>query len=225
MYKSLTGNQLKLIAMVTMTVDHIGFILLPQVLWLRLIGRLAFPIYAWFIAEGCRHTRNMPRYLASVAAMALLCQLVSYVATGSLYQCILVTFSVSISLIFLLQKAKETKHWLWAVLFAVASGATWFVTETLPTLLTGTDYGVDYGFWGVILPIAVWIMSEKRYQLAVAATIMAVMSVMNGLQWFAFPALGLLALYNGKRGRHNIKWLFYFYYPAHLAALYLIAML
>ena len=135
------------------------------------------------------------------------------------------TFSVSIGLIFLLQKAKETKHWLWAVLFAVALGATWFVTETLPTLLAGTDYGVDYGFWGVILPVAVWIISGKRYRLAAAATIMAVMSVMNSAQWFAFPALGLLALYNGKRGQCNIKWLFYFYYPAHLAALYLIAML
>ena len=146
MHKGLTGNQLKLIAMVTMTVDHIGFILLPQVLWLRLIGRLAFPIYAWFIGEGCRHTRSMPRYLGSVAAMALLCQCVSYAAIGSLYQCILVAFSLSIGLIFLLRKAKQTGHWLWAVLFLTALAAVWFLTETLPTLLTGTDYGVDYGF-------------------------------------------------------------------------------
>ena len=225
MHKGLTGNQLKLIAMVTMTVDHIGFILLPQVVWLRLIGRLSFPIYAWFIGEGCRHTRSMPRYLGSVAAMALLCQCVSYAATGSLYQCILVTFSLSIGLIFLLQKAKETSHWLWAALFAAALAAVWFLTETLPTLLPGTDYGVDYDFWGVILPVVVWIMPKKRYKLLSAATVMAVMAVLNSLQWFAFPALGLLALYNGQRGRRNIKRLFYYYYPAHLAALYLITML
>lgn len=225
MHKGLTGNQLKLIAMVTMTVDHIGFILLPQILWLRLMGRLAFPIYAWFIGEGCRHTRSMPRYLGSVAAMALLCQCVSYAATGSLYQCILVTFSLSIGLIFLLRKTKETGHWLWAVLLVTGLAAVWFLTETLPTLLTGTDYGVDYGFWGVILPVAVWIMPRKGFRLLAAAAVMAVMSVLNWLQWFAFPALGLLALYNGQRGRHNIKRLFYYYYPAHLAALYLIAML
>ena len=77
----------------------------------------------------------------------------------------------------------------------------------------------------MILPVAVWIMPRKGYRLLAAAAVMAVMSVLNWLQWFAFPALGLLALYNGQRGRHNIKRLFYYYYPAHLAALYLIAML
>ena len=55
----LSGNQLKVIAMVTMAIDHIGAYLLPQAMWMRIIGRLAFPIYAFLIAEGCRHTRSM----------------------------------------------------------------------------------------------------------------------------------------------------------------------
>ena len=46
----LTGNQLKIIAMIAMTFDHVGVQLFPQVLWLRLIGRLAMPIYAFMIA-------------------------------------------------------------------------------------------------------------------------------------------------------------------------------
>ena len=54
----LTGNQLKLIALVTMTIDHIGMQLFPRVRLLRIIGRLAFPIFAYMIAEGCRYTRN-----------------------------------------------------------------------------------------------------------------------------------------------------------------------
>ena len=60
---SLTSNQLKLLAMVTMTLDHIGVHLFPQCLFLRIIGRLAMPIYAYMIAEGCAHTRNRKQYL------------------------------------------------------------------------------------------------------------------------------------------------------------------
>ena len=56
--KGLTNNQLKLIALVTMTLDHIGVVLFPQAQWLRIVGRLAFPIFAYMIAEGCRHTAN-----------------------------------------------------------------------------------------------------------------------------------------------------------------------
>ena len=88
----LTGNQLKIIAMLTMTCDHVGLQLLPQWGFLRILGRLALPIYAWMIAEGCRHTRSRKKYLLRLASLAALCQIVYFIAMGSLYMCILVTF-------------------------------------------------------------------------------------------------------------------------------------
>lgn len=224
MPKGLTGNQLKLIAMVTMTIDHVGMLLFPQNLWLRLIGRLAMPIYAFFIAEGCRHTRSMPKYLRSVAVMALLCQVVAFLF-GSLYQCILVTFSMSIGLIFLLQKARAARSIIWWLLFAASVAAVWFVTQTLPGLLPGTDYAVDYSFLGVMLPVVIWLMPTKLWQLLAAFGVLLLMGVSNWVQMFALGAVGLLALYNGQRGKHNIKQLFYWYYPAHLGILYLLAMM
>ena len=225
MPKGLTGNQLKLIAMVTMTIDHIGELLFPQLLWLRFVGRLAMPIYAFFIAEGCRHTRSMPKYLGSVAVVALLCQAVTLLF-GSLYQCILVTFSMSIGLILLLQKAKSAKSpvWWW-LLFGIAVAAVWFLTQTLPELLPDTDYGVDYDFLGVMLPVAVWLMPTKPAQLMAAAGVLLLMGSYNWVQLFALGAVVLLALYNGQRGKHNLKPLFYWYYPAHLGILHLMAML
>ena len=48
----LSNNQLKILAMIAMTLDHVGVYLFPQVLWLRIVGRLAFPIYAFMIAEA-----------------------------------------------------------------------------------------------------------------------------------------------------------------------------
>lgn len=54
----LSGNQLKIIAMITMLIDHIGVNLFPSVTIMRVIGRLSFPIFAYMIAEGCRYTRD-----------------------------------------------------------------------------------------------------------------------------------------------------------------------
>lgn len=224
MPKGLTGNQLKLIAMVTMTVDHIGHILFPQILWLRLVGRLAMPIYAFFIAEGCRYTRSMPKYLGAMALMALLCQVVTFLA-GSFYQCILVTFSMSIGLILLLQKFRESKKPLWLLVFFISLAAVWFVTQTLPQQLRGTDFAVDYDFLGVLLPVVIWLMPTKVWKLFAVFCVLWIMGLSNTVQLFALAAIPFLALYNGQRGKLRMKWLFYWYYPLHIGILHLIAML
>ena len=224
--RGLTGNQLKLIALVTMTIDHMGMILFPRYGIFRIVGRLAFPIYAYMIAEGCRHTRSMAKYLGSLATVAAVCQLVYFVALGSLYHCILVTFSLSACLILLLQKAMETKKTaLWLAVGAGIAGA-FLITELLPGLLPGTDFAVDYGFWGVMLPVCVYCARDRRQQLAVAAVCLALLAYGIGwVQWFALLALPLLALYNGQRGKWKMKYFFYLYYPAHLVGLYLIELL
>ena len=105
----LTGNQLKLLAMITMTIDHIGVILLPQYRLLRIIGRLAMPIYAYMIAEGCHHTHDRKAYFLRLAGLALVCQLVYGMVDHSLYQCILVTFSLSVALICVIEYAQSRK--------------------------------------------------------------------------------------------------------------------
>lgn len=224
--KGLTGNQLKLIALVTMTIDHVGLMLLPQYDILRIIGRLAFPIYAWMIAEGSRHTRSLPRYLGSVAAVAALCQIVYFAAMGSVAQSILVTFSVSIGLIALLRRALDENTVLSRVLAGAALLAVLFATELLPGLLRGTDFSVEYGFLGVMLPVCVYFGKTMPHRLCLAAVILLLMGWDFGaVQWYALLALPLLALYNGQRGRGKLKYLFYFYYPAHLAAIYAIGLI
>ena len=85
-YKILSGSSLKIIAVISMLIDHIGYILLPEVAFLRYIGRLAFPIFAYMIAEGCRYTKNRAKYLGMIAGMAVIFQAVYFVAMQSLYQ-------------------------------------------------------------------------------------------------------------------------------------------
>lgn len=106
-WRGLSGNALKLIAAASMLIDHIGVILLPEVALLRIIGRLAFPIYAFMIAEGCAKTRNRLRYFLAVFSLGAACQVVYFLHDGALYMGILITFSLSILLIYALQALKE----------------------------------------------------------------------------------------------------------------------
>lgn len=224
--KGLTNNQLKMIAVISMTIDHIGHILFPQVQWLRLVGRLAFPIFAYMIAQGCRHTRSMGKYLGSMAATALVCQLVMFVFAGSLYQTVLVTFTMSIGLIWLLQKLKQEQSFLWALMTALGCAGAYVVCNVLPELLWHTDYSVDYGLIGVLIPVAVYLGTTKSRQLLFLALGLVALAldpyVWEG-QWLALLSVLLLALYNGQRGKWKLKWFFYLYFPVHFACLYGIA--
>ena len=97
--KQLTKNQLKILAMVCMTLDHIGAAFFPQAVWLRVIGRLAFPLFSYCIAEGCRYTRNKARYFGSVFACGAVC-VIAFLPFGSFYGNALITLSMSILLLY-----------------------------------------------------------------------------------------------------------------------------
>lgn len=226
MKRGLSNNQLKILAMVAMTLDHVGAYLFPQVIWLRLVGRLAFPIYAFMIAEGCRYTRSPGRYLGSLAALAVVCQVVSFIAMGSLYQCIMVTFSLSVGLILLIRHARKKKtflSWLWV---GLGTATVLFLCQGLPMLLPNTDYAVDYGFVGVMTPVLVYLCAGKLPQLIVLALCLTGLSLTGWVgQFFSLLTVPLIALYNGTRGKWKLKWFFYLFYPAHLVLIYLIGML
>lgn len=218
----LSNNQLKIIAMVAMTADHVGAYLLPQELWLRVIGRLAFPIYAFMIAEGCRHTRSMGRYLGSLAAMAAVCQIAYFVAMDSLYMCILVTFSLSVGLIWLLKFAEYRKQDLLSRgLVILGFILAYFLCEILPGMLSGTDYCVDYGIIGVLVPVAIYSAKDKASRLTTCLLSLVCLAAFSAkIQWWSLLATIPLMFYNGQRGKWNMKWFFYFFYPAHLLAIH-----
>jgi hypothetical protein len=211
---SLSGNALKLFAMVAMTCDHVGLQLLPQVPLLRMIGRLALPVYAFLIAEGCRHTRSFPRYLARMAAMAALCQVVYLVAMGSLYMCILVTFSLSISLIWAWKSGKP-------LLAAAVTALAFFLCVVLPDLVPGFE--IDYGLPGVLLPVLIYFGKPMPVFLCAGLALLGLS--LGGNQWLAFAAVPVILLYNGERGKRNLGRFFYWYYPLHLAVIYLLSLI
>lgn len=213
----LNGNMLKIIALISMTLDHVGFLLMNDYLPFRIIGRLAFPIFAYMIAEGCNHTRNKKRYLAGILLLGIMCQIVYYAADRSLYQGVLITFSFSIIVIYSLNKF---------VPMALSFTAVIFLCVVLPVYLSGTDYQIDYGLFGVLLPVLISLPKNRAAKLAMAAVgLIAVSISIGGIQWFSLLALIPLAMYNGRREKTKAKYLFYIYYPLHMAAIYGLFML
>lgn len=221
-----SSNQLKIIAMISMTMDHVGVALFPHIEWLRIVGRLALPIYAFMIAEGCHHTRSMWRYFGSMALLATICQLVYFFAMGSVYMCILVTFSLSIALIGLLKKSQQTDSFFWTLLLILGVCGVFFLCQILPNRLPHTDFEIDYGFIGVMIPVCLYATRDKSGKMTVLLLSLVCMATIYGsVQWWGLLAAPLLLLYNGRRGKWRMKWFFYFFYPVHLVAIYGISLL
>jgi hypothetical protein len=199
---------------------------LPQYHILRWLGRLAFPIFAYMIAEGCRYTRNRKKYLLTLALMALAYQVVYFVAMGSLYQGIFVTFTLSVSLILAIERFRAHKDPLsWCIVGGVLAIIV-LSSVILPALWTDTDFAVDYDIWGILLPVAVFYAPTKAWKLiGTAACLIGLAAMWGGRQWFSLVALIPLAMYNGQRGKKKMKNLFYIYYPAHLVIIWLLDML
>ena len=219
-FPGLTGNQLKLIALITMTLDHVGMLLLPNVRILRAIGRIAFPIFAYMIAEGCRHTRSRKKYLLSMVSLAAVCQAVYFFAMGSLFMCILVTFSLSIGMICLTDYAHAGGRYGKVLLAAAFIGLFFVCYLAHDVLFPKTDFSIEYGFFGVLLPVFAHIGARKQKKLEYfTAGLILLNLTWGGIQWFSMAAIPFLALYNGRRGKRKMKYLFYIYYPAHLVAL------
>ena len=217
----LTGNQLKLLAMLTMTIDHIGAILLPQYRFLRVIGRLAMPIYAYMIAEGCFYTHDRRAYFLRLAGLAAVCQVVYTLVDRSLYQCILVTFSASVALICAVEWAQKKRTPGAVLTTAVLFLGIYFVCEKLSLFLPG--FHVDYDIWGVLLPVIVYFGGRDVVAFALGTLLLCLS--LGGLQWWAMLTVPLVDLYNGQRGKYRLGWVFYLYYPIHLVILYAVSYL
>ncbi len=217
--KGFTGNQLKIFALICMTIDHVGVLLLPQYPILRYIGRLSMPIFAWMLSEGCQYTRNRFRHVVTIGALAALCQAVYYITDRSLEQCILVTFTLSVLLIYALDYALKRKHLISGLVLGAVLGGVIYLCFFLPGVLPG--FHIDYGFFGVVLPAVIYMGHTKEEKLFGAACCMTgIVLELGAMQWYSFAALPIICLYGGRRGTKKLKYLFYIYYPLHLATLY-----
>ncbi len=234
---------IKIFAALTMVCDHVGASLFPEIGTLRIIGRIAFPLFAYFIAEGCRYTRNKKKRFFLVFGLALACEAAYLVLTGKLTGTALLTFSCSIPIIYALQAikralaAKDASRGLLlpCVALCAAVGAAILVGNLVP---------IDYGLPGVFLPVLISLcdyregeapavfryLDNRPVRLAVFALgILAVWYFrgMMDVQFYGLLALIPMAFYNGTPGRTapRFKYWFYIFYPAHLIIIWILDLL
>lgn len=233
----LSANALKIIALVTMTIDHTGLLLMNNYMPFRILGRLAFPIFAYMIAEGCRYTKNKRNYFLRIFALGCFCQIVYYITERSVYQGILMTFSVSILLSYVVlwvenrigESYEDTRLVNKILLWLLPVGLillTAVICGEIRLLPGGWYISFDYGFYGILLPVLIVLGRDQKQRLLLAAVGMMLTAFSLGdIQWYSLVALFPLACYNGQRGKWNMKYLFYIYYPMHMAVIYGLSML
>lgn len=219
--KRISQEGLKLIACITMLLDHIGLTLVPWV-GLRIIGRLAFPIYCFLLAEGIAHTRDSKKYALRLGVGALLAEvpfdLLFFGRLTLAHQSVMVT--LLLGFLMAMWAKKRGRFWLpLAVCF--------FAAELLQT---------DYGGTGVALIALFLFTAEKPRKLLIQIAGMAMLMLLMGsvevtvgivnvpIQMFALLAMIPIYCYSSKKATSNIwiQRMFYLFYPVHLAVLYLI---
>lgn len=235
--QGISASTLKVIAVITMLIDHIAAAVLVRMLWtgmtgttgvtreefidiymvMRQIGRTAFPIYCYMLVEGLKYTRNQWKYLARLGAFALISEVPFDLAFHSKvlefsYQNVYFTLFFGLLTLIVIKEFAE-KSFLKqriaarSILIAVTAGAGMGLAALFRT---------DYGAYGVCCIIVLYMLRERKV-LQMFAGYAAFVILLD--EWAAFPAFLLIPLYRGKKG-FSAKWFFYGFYPVHLLAIY-----
>lgn len=203
----MTGSTLKLIAIVTMFIDHLGVVFFPDLFILRIIGRVAFPIFALAAAEGARYTHDRRGYIARLLLWGLLSEIpFDLMGSNALFsmdgQNVCFTLAAGVACIYLLER-----HTLWDL--AGVAGL----------LLLTFALSTDYSFVGVLAVVIIHRYAVQGKTVKGVALACIFMAFFFESQIFALLALVPVALYNGKRGV-GLKYLFYLFYPLHMLVLW-----
>lgn len=210
---------LKIIAIVTMTIDHAGAVVLKDMFFLRMIGRLAFPIFAFLIANGYVYTRDRKKYAVRLFVFALVSQYPFMLAFKSGWD-LNIFFTLFLGLIaigaheYFMEKNKSLQASLSVLVLAVLA----------------TALHTDYGYYGVFLIFLFYYYRERFSILSVSVVILNLVfctqiamsynyySPRMYVQCLSCLSLIFIYFYNNERGP-RLKYFFYAYYPLHLLIL------
>jgi hypothetical protein len=194
------NDALKLIAIVTMIIDHVGWILLPDLIILRLIGRLSFPIFAYGIAKGYIYTANLKKYFIRLLIFAFISQpIYNFLLPGHLN--IFFTLIAGLTCIYLIDK----KRYLLALLPVVAS----------------MIFPMDYGIYGVLTIAMFYIFNKKTVPIVISLILLNLAyALLHNSYLQSISLLSLLIILRDFKFSIKVnKYLSYIIYPLHLAIL------
>ena len=216
----LSGSALKVIALVSMVTDHSAYYLMEHGTLLyevmRCFGRIAFPVFAFLIAEGFRHTRNRMKYFLQLLGFAVVSEVPWYLLNGADgTHNVLFTLALGVMALTAFETLKKDGILCGAVILSIAYFASWL--------------GVDYEWRGILMMVVFYLLgnvsnpsfpSGRKAQLFCAFPLVMHYGIIGALL-----ACLVIAYYDGTRGFIHgkvAKYGFYAFYPMHLYAFYLL---
>ena len=238
--KGMSASTLKIIALITMLIDHIGAVLLERGLlplissavlagnsldylptdyetwnrinfFLRLVGRIAFPIYCFLLVEGFFHTRNIKKYALRLGFFALISEIPFDLAFyGEIFnlgmQNVFFTLLVGLCTLWGMKSLENLP----------ANQAPFHIFIALTGMILAEFLQTDYSAFGVLLIILLYLFRNNRKQQSIVGAI-------STLWEYTAPIAFLCTyFYNGERGKQLPKAFFYNFYPIHLILLSII---
>ena len=237
MKKIINNNTLKIIAMILMLLDHLWGTIIPGNQWMTLIGRMAFPIFAFLIVEGFFHTSDLKKYMKRLFIFGLISEIpFNLIYTGSMifpfHQNVMFTLLLGLLIINEIDKLKNNKEIKKKIIP---------ILKIFLFLIISIIGFVDYGVTGVLTIVVFYLF--RGFKLAWIGQLISlillyivffegqsvILNIFNYEYFLPLQSIGVLSLifiwlYNGEKGKNNklIKYLFYSFYPVHMLVIYLI---
>lgn len=205
-FLGLSGSALKVIALVSMLTDHSAYYLLEHETTLyeamRSFGRIAFPVFAFLIAEGFSHTRNRLRYFLTLLGFAVASEVPWLLLNGADgTHNVMFTLALGVGALAIFEKYHQRKFVCFCMIALIA--------------IFATCLGTDYEWRGISLIVICYMMREHRPLLSL---FMLPLMIYYGIVGAIMAAI-VLSLYDGTRGfiqGSTAKYGFYAFYPVHL---------
>jgi len=196
-----------------------------------MIGRVAFPIFAWGIANGYRHTSNVKKYLSRLLILAIVSQIPYSIIFGTLYGIpwrmnIFVTLAMGLVMMLMYDRLRgdrllQRMSLLLMIVFGLLIPTGYGLYGLLMIFVFNITYGKTEAMilWQSVLTIAVVYLTQ-HYAYLLPIDMIRYLALPSTTQYWSLAALPLLALYSNKKGYNKHKWWFYWFYPVHLVTLF-----
>lgn len=238
LFGGINADLLRFTALFCMFLDHAWVAVIPGNNWMNYLGRIAFPIFAFQIAEGFRHTSNLNRYFLRLSVFALLSEIpFNLLCSGQIfypqYQNVLFTLVLGLFAVFLIDKMRKDP----IPKTLAASGVL-----LIFVLVISNYFRVDYGFAGVLTVVVFYLFRDFPFAWVLQLISLLILNVFvfSGrpflvkifgniysfhVQIFALFSLIPIWLYNGKKGERGkiLQYGFYAFYPVHMLLLFFLS--
>ncbi len=223
-------NQIKLIAFTSMVIDHIGLLFFPHIVFFRIIGRLAFPLFAWLIARGAHHTHDLKKYMIRLGLLALISQIpysIFIKSAGITHFQLNVVFTLLAGLftIFLINKTRSTL--LKIIITTIVAIVTFFVQADYAiigvisiVLFYTYQHNIAAVFWTQLVACAIWVVFFPVFFLKSSSNSLYFFQGIS-YQLSGVMSIVIIALQSKGESKKSqpLKYTFYALYPLHFLVL------